>query len=151
METLRPGDIGVTFDAKMTFETHLPELQLRGLVSWESAGKYFIIRHFFWDLFEALSCWSWSIAQNCGAQLSIHTLNYWTEMSGVLVFSWRYFRMQPCPSTICIALLCMLFKIKSNPMHPLNGTLPLPYVTAGVPLGAFVAYWHSFAPPPCRT
>ena len=26
--------------------------------------------------------------------------------------------------------LCMLFKIKSNPMHPLSGALPLPYVPA---------------------
>ena len=27
-----------------------------------------------------------------------------------------------------VAELCMLFKIKSNPMHPLSGALPLPYV-----------------------
>ena len=35
--------------------------------------------------------------------------------------------MQPshCRS---VAELCMLFKIKSNPMHSLSGALPLPYV-----------------------
>ena len=42
----------------------------------------------------------------------------------------------------------MLFKIKSNPMHPLSGASPLP---ACVTRGALVAHWHSFAPPHCRT
>ena len=45
----------------------------------------------------------------------------------------------------------MLFKIKSNPMHPLSGALPLPYVPARVTRGALVAHRHSFAPPRCRT
>ena len=49
--------------------------------------------------------------------------------------------------------LCMLFKIKSNPMHPLSlsGALPLPYVPARVTRGAPVVHRHSFAPPRCRT
>ena len=41
--------LGVTFDAKMTFEKHLalfPVLQLRGLVSRESPGRYFMIGRF---------------------------------------------------------------------------------------------------------
>ena len=45
----------------------------------------------------------------------------------------------------------MLFKIKSNPMHPLSGALPLPYVPARVIRGALVAHRHSFAPPRCWT
>ena len=45
----------------------------------------------------------------------------------------------------------MLFKIKSNPMHPLSGTLSLPYVPVHVTYGALVAHRHSFAPPHCRT
>ena len=49
------------------------------------------------------------------------------------------------------AELCMLFKIKSNPLHPLSGALPLPYVPARVPRGALVAHRHSFASPRCRT
>ena len=39
-----------------------------------------------------------------------------------------------------VAELCMLFKIKSNPMHPLSGALPLPYVPARVIRGALVAH-----------
>ena len=45
----------------------------------------------------------------------------------------------------------MLFKIKSNPMHPLSGAVPLPYVPARVTRGALIAHIHSFAPPRCRT
>ena len=45
----------------------------------------------------------------------------------------------------------MLFKIKSKPMHPFRGALPLPYVPGRVTRGALVAHWHSFAPPRCRT
>ena len=43
-----------------------------------------------------------------------------------------------------VAELCMIFKIKSNP-------LPLPYVPERVTRGALVADRHSFAPPRCRT
>ena len=39
-----------------------------------------------------------------------------------------------------VAVLCMLFKIYSNPMHPQNGALPLPYVQARVARGALVAH-----------
>ena len=45
----------------------------------------------------------------------------------------------------------MLFKIKSNPMDPLSGALPLPYVPARVTRGALIAHRQSFAPPRCRT
>ena len=45
----------------------------------------------------------------------------------------------------------MLFKIKSNPMHPLSGALLLPLVPSRVTRGALVAHRHSFTPPRCRT
>ena len=45
----------------------------------------------------------------------------------------------------------MLFKIKNNPMHPLSGVLPFPYVPALVTRGALVAHRHSFALPRSRT
>ena len=50
-----------------------------------------------------------------------------------------------------VSELCMLFKIKSNPVHPLSGALPLQYVPARVTPGALVAHRHLFAPPRCRT
>ena len=39
-----------------------------------------------------------------------------------------------------VAVLCMLFKIKSNPVHPLSGALPLPYAPERVTRGALVAH-----------
>ena len=45
----------------------------------------------------------------------------------------------------------MLFKIKSNPMHPLSGALSLQYVPARVTRGVLVAHRHSFAPSRCRS
>ena len=52
---------------------------------------------------------------------------------------------------LSVAELCILFKIKSNPMLPLSDALPLPYMPARVSHGAFVAHRHSFVPPRCRT
>ena len=51
---------------------------------------------------------------------------------------------------VCYCVLrvqpCMLFKIKSDPMHPLSGALALPYVPACVTrLANLVAKRHSFA------
>ena len=43
----------------------------------------------------------------------------------------------------------MLFKIKSNPMHPLSGLCRM--CRLRVTRGALVAHGHSFAPPRCRT
>ena len=45
----------------------------------------------------------------------------------------------------------MLFKIKSNPMHPLSSVLPLLYVLARASRVALVAHRHSVASPRCRT
>ena len=50
-----------------------------------------------------------------------------------------------------VAVLCMLYKIRCNPLHPLNITLPGPYVPARVTRGALVAHRYTYAPPRCRT
>ena len=48
-----------------------------------------------------------------------------------------------------VAVLCMLFKITSNPMHPLSCAFTLPYAPARLTRGALVSHRHSFAPPCC--
>ena len=47
-----------------------------------------------------------------------------------------------------VAEFGMIFKIKSNPMHPLSGALPLPYVPERVTHGALAAsrYRRTFVP-----
>ena len=50
-----------------------------------------------------------------------------------------------------VAVLCMLYKIRCNPVHPLNGALPGPYVPPRVTRGALVAHRYTYAQPRCRT
>ena len=50
-----------------------------------------------------------------------------------------------------VAVLCMLYKIRCNPKHPLCGALPVPCVPVQVTRGALIAHRYTFAPPRCRT
>ena len=50
-----------------------------------------------------------------------------------------------------VTVLCMLYKIRCNPVHPLNGALPGPYVPVRVTFGALVAHRCTYVPPRCRT
>ena len=50
-----------------------------------------------------------------------------------------------------VVVLCMLFKIRGNPMHPLSGALPVPYVQVRVTRGDLFAHRNTYAPPRFRT
>ena len=50
-----------------------------------------------------------------------------------------------------VAILCLLYKIRCNPVHPLNGVPPGSYVQVRVTSGALVAHRYTYAPPRCRT
>ena len=50
-----------------------------------------------------------------------------------------------------VGILCMLYKIRCNPMHPLNGALLGPCMPVRVTCGALVAQRFTYAPPRCRT
>ena len=52
---------------------------------------------------------------------------------------------------LSVAVLCMLYKIRCNPMHPLNDSLPGLYVPVWVTRGALVAHRYNYAPLRCRT
>ena len=149
--------LGVTFDAKMTFERHLHS------VSSAAAQRLFIMRKS-WQVFHdrsllLISFWSFvlpvleygSLAQQCGAQLLTHTFIKLLDR----VIRSAGFRADVSECNLAhrrsVAEFCMIFKIKSNPIHPLSDELPLLYVTARVARGALVAHRHSFAPPRCRT
>ena len=49
-----------------------------------------------------------------------------------------------------VAVLCMLYKIRCNLVHPLNGALPGPYVPVLVTRSVLVAHWYTYALPCCR-
>ena len=78
--------LGVTFDFKLTFEKHVH------LVSRAASERLGILRkswrvsmigYFLRDASGILSCPLWSTVLQGGAQLPIHTLNYWTVQSVV--------------------------------------------------------------------
>ena len=50
-----------------------------------------------------------------------------------------------------VVVLCMLYKIRCNPLHPLCGALPVPYVPERVTRGALIAHRYAYAPSRCRT
>ena len=50
-----------------------------------------------------------------------------------------------------VAVLCMLYKIRCNPLHSLYGVLPVPYVPVRVTRVVVVAHRFTYAPPRCRT
>ena len=50
-----------------------------------------------------------------------------------------------------VAMLCMLYKIRCNPMHPLCDALPVPYVPVRVTRGTLSAHLYTYVLPRCRT
>ena len=50
-----------------------------------------------------------------------------------------------------VAVLCMLYKIRCYPLHPLYGALPVPYVPVRVTRGAVIAHGYTYAPLRCGT
>ena len=146
--------LGVTFDIKMTFEKHLRSVssaaaQRLGIMgkSWQVFHDRSLLLRYFWSF--ALPVLEYCSALWCSDADSHLKLLYRVVRSGdflaggVLDCNLAHRRS--------VAELCMLFKIKSNPMHPLSSALLLPYVPARVTRGALVAHRHSFAPPRCRT
>ena len=144
----------VTFDAKMTFEKHLRSVcsaatQRLGIMrkSWQVFHDRSLLLRFFWSfVLPVLKYFSavWCSAADSHLKLVDGVVRSASFLAGsVLECNLAHRRS--------VAELCMLFKIKSNPMHPLSSALPLPYVPARVTRGALVAHRHSFAPPRCRT
>ena len=77
-------------------------------------------------------------------------LNYWTEISGARFLTGVVFDCD-ISHRRSVENLCMLYKIRCNPVHPLNGALPGSYVPALVTRSAAVAQRYTYAPPRCRT
>ena len=50
-----------------------------------------------------------------------------------------------------MAVLCVLHKLKCNPMHHLYGDLPVPYVPVRVTRGAVLEHRYTYSLPRCRT
>ena len=71
-------------------------------------------------------------------------------VSGVLFLTGGVFEFEIAHRR-SVAVLCTMYKIRCNPMHPLNDALPGTYVPVLVTRGALVAHRYTYDPPRCRT
>ena len=71
---------------------------------------------------------------------------FFLHKKSVLIFSGGVFECDIAHRR-SVAVLCMLYKIRCNPVHPVNGALPGPYVPVRVTLCALVAHRYTCAPP----
>ena len=97
--------------------------------------------------YRVLSCQFWSVVLQSGAT---HLKLLDRAVSGARFQTGGVFECD-ISHRRSVAVLCMLYKIRSNPMHPLNGALPGPYLPVRVTRGALVAHRYTYAPPRCRT
>ena len=109
-----------------------------------------MIDNFLGDAFWVLSCLFWSTALQSCALLPIHTLTKDRAVSGARFLTLGVFECDNAHRR-SVAVFCMLYKIRCNPVHPLNCALPEPYVPVRVTRGALVAHRYTYAPPSCRT
>ena len=139
----------------MTFENNLRSVsraasQRLGILS-KSWRVFHDRSQFLKDSFGVLSCQLWSIVLQSGARLPIHTF----KLLDRAVTGTRFLTMDMFECDIAhrrsVAVLCMLYKIRCNPMHPLNDAPPGPYVKVWVTRGAVYTYRYTYTPPRCRT
>ena len=144
----------VTFDSKMTFEKHFRSVsraasQGLGILrkSWRVLhdrsllGRYF--RCFVFPVLEYCSAGWCSVADK-------HLKLVDGAVSGARFLTGAVFEYDTAHRR-SVAVLCMLYKIRCNPVHPPNGALPGPYVPVRVTRGSLVAHQFTYARPRCRT
>ena len=143
----------MTFDSKMTFEKHLR------LVSRSASQRLGILRKS-WRVFHDRT-----LLWRCFREFVLLVLEYcsavWCSAPDThlklldrAVSDARFLTGGVFECDIAhrrsLTILCMLYKIKCNPVHPLNGALSGPYVPVRVTRGALVAHRYTCAPPHCR-
>ena len=145
--------LGETFDSKMPFERHLRSVSRAAFHRLGSLRKSWRVFHdrsllvrcflgFVLTVLEYCSTVWWSAADTHLKLLDRAVSGARFQTEGVFELDIAH------PS---VALLCMLYKIRCNQMHPLNVALPEPYAPVRVTRGALVAHRYSYSPQRCRT
>ena len=130
--------LGVTFDSKMTFEKHLHSVS-RAASQWLGILK-------FWQVFHDRS-----LLGRCYRGFVLPVLDYcsavWCSaadthlrlldrvVSGASILTGGVLECD-LSHRRSVSVLCMLYKIGCNPVHPLCGALHVPYVPVRVTCGA---------------
>ena len=121
--------LGVTFDSKLTFEKHLclvsrAASQRLGILRkyWWVFHDKLLIRRCFWDfVLPVLEYFSavWCLAADIHLKLLNRVISGACFLAGGMLNCDLSHRRS-------VAVLCMLYKIRCNLMHPLCGALPVP-------------------------
>ena len=145
-----------TFDSKRTFEKHLRAVsraasQRLGILrkSWQVFHDRLLLGRCFWGFVLPVLkyCFAvWCSAADTHLKLLDRVVSGTSFLTGGVCLNvtlhivdlWQYY-------------LCCLSKIRCNPMHPLYGTLPVPYVPVRVIRSAVIARRYTYASPRSRT
>ena len=146
--------LGVTFDCKLTFEKHLRSVSRAAshtLGILRKSRRVFhdklFIRRCFWGF--VLLVLEYCSAVWCSAA-DTHLRLLDRVVSGACFIAGGVLNCD-ISHRRSVAVLCMLYKIRCNPKHPLYGALPVPYMPVRVTRGALIAHRYTFEPPRCRT
>ena len=146
--------LGVTFDSKMTFEKHLCSIsraasQLLGIL--EKSWQVFHDRQLLGRCFIGFVLPVLEYCSACWCSAADTHLRLLDRVSGGACFLTGGVFECDLAHRRSVAVLCMLYKIRCNPMHPLYSALIVPYVPVRVTRGAVIAHRYTYAPPRCRT
>ena len=129
--------LGMTFDSKMTFEKHLRSVST-------TASQILCILRKSWRVFHDRSllgrCFRGTVW--CSAA-DTHLKLLDRAVSGSRFLTGGVFECD-IANRRSVTVLCMLYKTRCNPVHPLNGALPGPYVPVRVTRGALVAHLYTY-------
>ena len=147
--------LGVTFDSKiMTFEKHLRSFSRAASQRLGILRKSWRVFHDRSLLGRCFRCFVLPALEYCSAVLcsasDTHLKLLDRAVSGARFLTGGVFECDIAHRR-SVAGLCMLYKVRCNEVHPLNGALPGSYVPARVTRGALVALRYTYAPPRCRT
>ena len=126
--------LGVTFDSNMTFEKHLRSVssaafqRLGILKSWQVFLDRLLLGRCFWGF--ALPVLEYCSAVWCSAA-DTHLKLLESVVSGASFLTSAVFECDLVHRR-SVVVLRMLYKIRCNPLHPLYGVLPVPYVPVRV-------------------
>ena len=144
----------VTFDSKMTFEKHLGSVsraasQRLGILgeSWRVFHDRSLLGRWFQGFVPPVLEYC-STVMCSAADTHLKLLDLAVSVARFLTGG-----VFECDIALrrCVAVLCLLYKIRCNLVHPLYGALPIPHIPVLVIRGALVAHRYTQAPPRCRT
>ena len=143
--------LGVTFDSKMTFEKDLHSVSRAASQPLGNLRKCWQV---FYDRLLLGTCFRGfvqPVLEFCSAvwcsAADTHLKLRDREVSSASFLTGGEFECV-LEHRRSVAVLCMLYKIRYNPMHSLYGALPVPLL---ITRGAVIEHRYTYAPPRCRT